>query len=353
MISDVLIVIVPLVMSFVIGLALTPGLSDLMYRNRLWKRSARGNTIDNPNISAAFVDVHDDTAETSTPRIGGVVIWSAVLITIILVWVISKIFPTEAAGKLDFLSRGQTLLPLFGFVVASLIGLGDDLLQIFGHGKFFIDGISRGQRILIVTGIGLIGAFWFFTRLDISAISVPFGGMWELGWLFIPFFVAVVLGTFSSGIIDGLDGLAGGVFVSQFAAFATIAFFQSQFDLAAFSAAIAGGILAFLWFNIPPARFYMGETGVMGLTVTLALIAFFTDQVLLLPVIAFPLVVTSGSAIMQMVYRKVTGGKRLFKIAPLHHHFQAIGWSKEKITMRYWIVSLVCSIMGIMLAMLG
>lgn len=352
MVSDVLIVIVPLVMSFLIGVALTPGLSDVMYRNKLWKRSARGDTRDNPNISTTFVDVHDNQAETSTPRVGGVVIWAAVLITIILVWIISKIFPSEVAAKLDFLSRGQTLLPLFGFVVASLIGLGDDLLQIFGRGKFFIDGISRSQRILIVTGIGLIGAFWFFTRLDISTINIPFGGVWDLGWFFIPFFVAVVLGTFSSGIIDGLDGLAGGVFVSQFAAFATIAFFQSQFDLAAFAAAVAGGILAFLWFNIPPARFYMGETGVMGLTVTLALIAFFTDQVLILPVIAFPLVVTSGSAILQITYRKLTG-KRLLKIAPLHHHFQAIGWSKEKITMRYWIVSLVCSIMGIMLALLG
>lgn len=352
MISDLLIVIVPLVMSFVIGVIITPGLSDIMYRHKLWKRSARGDKTDNPEISDTFLAVHN-TAETHTPRVGGVVIWISVLLTIIFVWVIAKVVPTVGADKLDFLSRGQTLLPLFGFVVASLIGLGDDLLQIYGKGKLFIDGISRRERVLIVTGIGLIGAFWFFTRLGISSINVPFAGPLELGWFFIPFFVIVVLATFSSGIIDGIDGLAGGVFVSQFAAFATIAFFQSQFDLAAFAAAIAGGLLAFLWFNIPPARFYMGETGVMGLTITLALLAFFTDQVIVFLIIAFPLVVTSLSTILQMSYRRITGGKKLFKIAPLHHHLEVLGWSREKITMRYWIVSLVCSISGIIVALVG
>lgn len=353
MISSIFKVLFPLMLSFVIGVMLTPVLSEIMYRRKLWKRSARGNKVENPDISSEFCAVHDDVAELSTPRVGGVIIWSSVLLTIILIWLVSQFSPGELTQKLDFLSRNQTLLPLFGFVMASLVGLMDDLLQIFGQGSFFRDGLSRIERVVIVVGMGLIGGFWFFTRLDVSSIAIPFSDHLELGWLFVPFFAIVVLGTFSSSIIDGIDGLAGGVLASQFAAFGTIAFFQGQFDLAAFCAAIAGATLAFLWFNIPPARFYLGETGIMGLTITLALVAFFTDQVLLLIVIALPLVVTSLSAIVQMIYRKITGGKKLFRIAPLHHHLQAIGWSSEKITMRYWIISLVCSLAGVIIALIG
>jgi len=154
-------------------------------------------------------------------------------------------------------------------------------------------------------------------------------------------------------VIDGLDGLAGGVLASVFAAFSVIAFFNDQIDISALSGAIAGAILAFLWFNIPPARFYMGETGMMALTVVLAVIAFLTDSVLLLPIIALPLVATSASVILQVhIFHKLLK-RKLFRVTPLHHHFQALGWSREKVVMRYWIVSIISAITGLILALVS
>ena len=144
----------------------------------------------------------------------------------------------------------------------------------------------------------------------------------------------------------------------MFAAYGGIAFYQQQIDLAAFCATIAGGILAFLWFNIPPARFYMTETGTMGLTITLTVVAFMTDTLgggyglLVLPIIALPLVITVLSNIIQIASKKFRG-KKVFLVAPLHHHFEAIGWPSYKVTMRYWVFSLVCAILGISLALIG
>ncbi len=163
----------------------------------------------------------------------------------------------------------------------------------------------------------------------------------------------VALGTFSGGVIDGIDGLSGGVLASIFGAYAVIALANNQIDIAAFSGVITGAILAFLWFNIPPARFYMGETGIMGLTITLATLAFMTDSVLILPIVALPLVITSGSVILQILSKKFRAGKRIFKLAPIHHHFEAIGWSSYKVTMRFWVFSVMFSIVGIILAIIS
>jgi len=171
--------------------------------------------------------------------------------------------------------------------------------------------------------------------------------------LIIPFFIIVALATFSGGVIDGIDGLSGGVFASIFAAYSAIAFANNQIDIATFSGVITGVTLAFLWFNIPPARFYMGETGIMGLTITLAALAFLTDSVLILPIVALPLVITSFSDIIQMISKKLRNGKRVFRVAPLHHHFEVIGWSRYKITMRYWVLSIVFAIIGIILAIIS
>ena len=173
--------------------------------------------------------------------------------------------------------------------------------------------------------------------------------------LIIPFFVVLTWSLYASGVIDGIDGLSGGVFASVFTAYLGIAFVQEQFQLAAFCATIVGAILAFLWYNIPPARFWMTETGSMALTLTLATIVFMTDTlgdghgIFLLLIAGLPLVVTVFSNIIQMTYRK-TVGKKFFRIAPLHHHFEAIGWPSYKVTMRYWIISIVCALLSVALA---
>jgi phospho-N-acetylmuramoyl-pentapeptide-transferase len=355
MFSEMLKVIIPGFLTFLIGIGLTPFVASFLYKHKLWKRSSRAiETTEKPEdeINPAFKEIHNEQAELNTPRVGGVLIWGSVLLTIFVFWIVSRFMPLPEREIFDFISRGQTWLPLFTLIVGSLLGLADDLFQILGKGKVFLEGIDRKVRIFAVSLIGLIGAWWFFAKLGITAISVPFtSGSLELGWIFVPFFIIVVLATFSSSVIDGIDGLAGGVMMIIYSAFAMIAFSKGLYDIAAFCSAISGGLLAFLWFNIPPARFYMGDTGMLGLTITLAIVSFLTDSVLLLPIVAFPLVVTSLSSFIQIISKRVFK-KKVFKIAPLHHHFEALGWSRERITMRYWVITGVFAMLGVIISLL-
>lgn len=347
---DVLKVVVPSVLTFFIGIFITPFFTNLFYKHKMWKKSARTEAGDITNDH--FSKVHNTSAELSTPRIGGVIIWISVFLTVIVIYLLSVLFPTNLTEKLNFFSRSQTLIPLATLLLASLIGLVDDLLQIFGKGGYAKDPlIYRKIKIICITLIGLVISFWFFDKLEATSIHIPFDGELELGLWFIPFFVLVMLAVFSSSVIDGMDGLAGGVMAVIFTSYSVIAFINNQIDIAALCAVLAGGILAFLWFNIPPARFYMGETGMLGLTVTLSVVAFLTNSVLVLPIIAIPLVATSLSDILQMTSYKYFGKRRVFKVAPLHHHFEAIGWSREKIVMRYWIISVVFAIVGVIVSL--
>lgn len=344
---DILKIIVPTVMTFCIGISITPIFTRYFYKYKMWKKSARIHS----DTSETFGTIHNTENELSTPRLGGMIIWVAVFLTVAVIYLASLLFPfLPVIQGLDFFSRSQTVVPLAAFFLAAIIGLLDDLLQIFGQGSYSRDPlIYRKVKIVFITLIGLSLALWFYYKLDFISVHVPFVGEWFLGWWFIPFFVIVMLATFSTSVIDGLDGLAGGVFASCFTALAVIAFLGSQYDISALSGAIAGGILAFLWFNVPPARFYMGESGAVGLTVVLAVLAFLTDSVLLLPVIALPLVATSASVIIQTKGYKYFNKRRVFLVAPLHHHFQALGWPREKVVMRYWIVSVICAISGVIL----
>lgn len=302
-----------------------------------------------------FNSLHKDR-EVSVPRLGGIIIWLSAFITTIIFWFFAQIFD-GTFSKLDFLSRDQTWIPLFVLMTGAFIGLVDDMLEIMGTGGNYAGGLSLRKRLVLVAVISLSISLWFYFKLDVSSITIPFVGITNLNLYFIPVFVLVTLFIYSGGIIDGIDGLAGGVFGSIFAAYAGIAFFQDQINLAAFCAVIVGSIFAFLWFNIPPARFYMSETGSMSLTITLAIIAFMTDSMVegrgiaVLPIIALPLVVTSLSVIIQVISKKLRNGKKVFLVAPLHHHFEAIGWPAYKVTMRYWIVSVVCAIFGVILAL--
>lgn len=343
---DILKIIGPTILTFFIGIFITPFFTKYFYKYKMWKKSARTNS----DTSDTFKTIHNTDNELSTPRVGGVIIWVSVLLAVAVIYILSLVFPTQAIGELNFFSRSQTVVPLGAFFLAALIGLFDDLLQIFGQGSYARDPlIYRKIKILFVTLIALSIGLWFYYKLDFISIHIPFDGTWVLGIWFVPVFIIVMLGTFSTSVIDGLDGLAGGVLASCFTAFAVIAFLGDQYDISALSGAIAGGIMAFLWFNIPPARFYMGESGMLALTVVLSVIAFLTDSVLLLPIIALPLVVTSLSVILQVNCYKFFNKRRIFRVAPLHHHFQAIGWPREKVVMRYWIVSVVCAITGVIL----
>ncbi len=344
-------VLLPAFIAFVFGIAITPWLTHYMYKYKMWKRKSRSKeNLD--AMSVEFKKIHNENGEMNTPRVGGVIVWLSVIAVIVIIAVISFFFPNTATLKLNFLSRNQTLLPVVALLFASIIGLIDDLLQIYGKSTDNSDGISRWLRIFIVLLIGLVGALWFYTKLDLLAIHVPFVGDFDLGIFFIPFFMLVTLGLFTGSVIDGIDGLAAGVMASAYGAYALIAFEQQQYDIAAFCATIIGGLLAFLWFNIPPARYYLSETGMLGLTITLSIVAFMTGQVVVLPLIAFPLIITSASSTIQIVSKKYFH-KKVFKIAPLHHHFEAIGWPSYKVTMRYWVMSVICAVLGTIIALLG
>ncbi len=343
-------VFAPTTIAFFIGLAITPILTDFLYKHRLWKKRA-GKTSPDGHNTPIFNKLHEHK-EVGTPRMGGIIIWASALLTIAIIWIISQIFPTEITLKLDFLSRNQTWLPLFTFISASILGLIDDFLQVQEPGSTYNSGLSFRNRLSVVIILGLAGGWWFYTKLGVETIHIPFMGDLMVGIWLIPIFAAVMTAMFSSSVIDGLDGLSGGVMSIIFTAYAGIAFFQNQVDLAAFCAVIAGGTLAFLWFNIPPARFYMSETGILGLTTTLTVIAFLTDSVLWLPLIALPLFVTSLSVVIQLASKKLRKGKKVFLVAPLHHHFEAIGWPAYKVVMRYWVISVIAALIGMILILL-
>lgn len=345
-------IFLPSMIAFTIGILMTPVVTKYFYQWKLWKRTSRA--VDNPDaMSEAFQKIHNDTKETGTPRVGGIIIWGSVLLTIALVYFLKLTVDGPVFGKLDFLSRNQTLIPLLALVFGGLFGLFEDLVEIFTD-RFAAmkQGLPSKYLVIIVACIGLVASLWFFGKLGMKDIYVPFVGYWHVGAWFIPIFILVTLGTFSSRVIDGIDGLAGGVMAITYGAFGIIAFMQNQIDIATFCFVVAGGILAFLWFNIPPARFYMGETGMLGLTLALACIVFLVDGVFLLPIIGALLVATSFSSTVQ-IFSKRYFGKKVFLVAPLHHHFQALGWSREKITMRYWVLSLMFAILGVVIAIIG
>lgn len=348
---DVLKVVIPSVLTFFVGIIITPFFTNIFYKYKMWKKSPRTNS---GMTTDDFGKFHNTEEELSTPRIGGVIIWVSVLLTVLIIYLLSLIFPTDITLKLNFFSRSQTFVPLGALILASLVGLADDLLQIFGRGSYAQDPlIYRKIKVVFVSLIGLAIAYWFYDKLEISSIHIPFGGELQLGLWFIPFFVFVMLGVFSTSVVDGMDGLSGGIMSVIFIAFSVIAYVHNQIDISALCAVISGGTLAFLWFNIPPARFYMGETGMVGLTVTLSVIAFLTNSVLILPIIAIPLVATSLSVIMQITSYKYFGKRRVFKVAPLHHHFEASGWTRAKVVMRYWVITVVFAMVGVILALVS
>ena len=357
MIIDVVKVFIPAVVSFIIGITVTPIFTAYLYKHRMWKKQG-GKVAPDGKSTPIFNTLHKDR-EVGTPKMGGIIIWFSAAATTVIFWLLAELSPGGIFTKLDFLSRNQTWLPLFALIQGGLVGLIDDFLEIKGGGDHIAGGLSLRKRLAVVSLIGLAAALWFYFKLDVHTIGLPFVGDIEVSFLFIPIFILVMLAIYSGGVIDGIDGLAGGIFAGIFAAYSVIAFYQNQIDLAAFGAVIVGAILAFLWFNIPPARFYMSETGTMSLTIVLGIFAFMTDSlgdghgIVALPIIALPLVLTSLSVILQLTSKKLRHGKKVFLVAPLHHHFEAKGWPPYKVVMRFWVIGVIFAVMGVVLALIG
>ena len=353
---DVIKVLAPSSLAVIIGILLTPILTNFLYKNEMWKKKG-GKKQSDGSATPVFDSLHKEK-EVGTPKMGGIVIWASAFLAGTLVWIVSRLAPTDQFLKLDFVSRSQTWLPFGALIIGGLTGLIDDFMEVKGTGDHVAGGLSLKKRLSIVTVIGLLSGGWFYFKLSVASVAIPFFGQLHLGLIFIPIFALVMIAIYSGGVIDGIDGLAGGVFAAIFAAYSVIAFFQHQIDLSAFCAVVVGGLLAFLWFNIPPARFYMSETGSMALTVSLTVVAFMTDTLgdghglSVLPIIALPLVITTLSNILQNTSKKFRRGKKIFHIAPVHHHFEAVGWPAYKVTMRYWIISVVAAGIGIILALI-
>lgn len=350
MIPDVVKTILPAILAFAVGIFATPFLTDWLYENKMWKKSSVKKSVDGQDAILTN-KLHNDE-ERKTPRMGGIIVWGSVVVVAIFLAIISSFSDNALLEKISFLSRNQTWLVFFTIITMSLVGALDDYLVCNDKGTYKGGGLSLTTRLVFVTLVALAGAWWFYVKLGVMGIFIPTIGIVNLGLFFIPIFIIFMLGLYSGGIIDGVDGLAGGVFGIMYSAFAIIAFYNNQIDIAAFCMAVAGGLLAFLWFNIPPARFFLSETGTMGLTTTLVVIAFLTNSVFVLPIIALPLIVTTLSTIIQIVSKKCRGGKKVFLIAPLHNHFQALGWPASKVTMRYWVISLLCAITGVIIILL-
>lgn len=346
---DLIRVLVPATTSFVVGMILAPIVTHYLYANKAWKKRGGKDAFDGTTASE-FNRLHKAN-EIRAPRMGGIVVWLAAFITIFGTALVARFLPTRF-GHLDFLSRSQTWIPLSALLVGSLVGLLDDLLVIRPQAE----GLKLRYRLLVVLILSLVIGWWFWAKLGVVSIDIPFAHPLVIGWLIIPFFVLLSLALYASGVIDGIDGLSGGVFASVFASYTIIAFAQNQINLSAFCATIVGALLAFLWFNIPPARFYMTDTGTMGLTLALAVVVFLTDNlgggvgIAVLPVIGALLVVTVASDILQILWKRFFG-RKLLRIAPLHHHFEALGWPGPKVVMRYWVLSVVFAVAGVIIAL--
>lgn len=328
-------------LAFIFAIALTPILTNFLYKYKL------GKQIRNSGATPIFSKLHAHKA--GTPTMGGILIWGTVLVFMVFFSFLADVFPGEIFKYLNFFSRSETLLPLGVLIASALIGLIDDWLDVSGHGMFGGGGLKLRHRLLIYTIIALAGAAWFYFKLDWTVFHVPFLGNFEISWWYIPVFVFVIVATsFSVNETDGLDGLAGGTLLIAFASYAIIAFALGRYELAAFCGVILGALLAFLWFNIPPARFYMGDTGAMSLGVTLGVIAMLTNSALLLPLIGLIFVIESCSVLIQLLSKKIRK-KKVFLSSPIHHHFQAIGWPESKIVMRFWVISALGAILALII----
>lgn len=350
---DVLKVLFTGLMAFGVAFLITPLWTNILYKYKIGIKIKK-NSVDGKKLT--FVSkLHANKA--GTPTMGGLIVWMAVLILIFasdyLFPTIAKIFNTNFIARLDFLSRPQTWLPLFALVTAGVLGLFDDYMSVKGIGSNKGGGMRFAMRFWWLFAIAALGAWWFFYKLGWDKLHLSAIGDFSIGWWYIPLFIFVILFTaISSNETDGLDGLNGGVLFMAFASFAIISFAQNKVDLAAFCAAISGALLAFLWFNIYPARFIMGDTGAISLGTTLGVVAMLNNAIIPLFIIVFIYVLESGSVCIQLTSKKFFGQK-VFLAAPIHHHFEAKGWPEPKVVMRAWIISIVFAAVGVIVGILG
>jgi phospho-N-acetylmuramoyl-pentapeptide-transferase len=322
-------------LSFLASTALTPLYTSAAFSGQWWKK-ARTHAITG-EAAKVYQKLHAAKHARNIPTMAGVIfVLSTVLVTV--------------AGNL---SRSETWLPLAAMVGAGLIGLFDDIINVRGIGGN-IAGMRAKVKALLLVGIALVGGWWFYQKLGVDAVHVPFFGDWRLGLLIIPLFVLVLFSTaVAVNFTDGLDGLAGGLSAIAFGTYAIIALIEGKYGLAGFCMTIVGALLSYTWFNIYPARFFMGDVGSFALGTALGVVAMLTNTVFILPVIGIVFLAEISSVSLQIASKKLRNGKKIFLSSPIHHHFEAIGWPETKVTMRFWVIGQVAAFLGLLLFILG
>lgn len=321
--------------SFLLAMLMTPLYTYMAYKYEWWKKPRQTDITGRP--ATILNQLHGAKLKRLIPTMAGVIFVACAGVTTLLF----------------NLSRSETWLPLAALAGAGAIGLLDDIINIRGSGKG-VAGLPSKFKLWLTTLIALIGGWFFYFKLEVSSISVPWVGDVHIGWLIIPLFVLVIVATANAvNISDGLDGLAGGLTAIAFGAYTIIAILEQRYGVAGFCMAMVGALLSYTWFNIYPARFFMGDVGSFALGTSLGVVAMLTDTVVLLPVIGAVFVAEAGSVILQVASKKLRNGKKIFRIAPVHHHFEAIGWPETKVTMRFWVIGQVFGVMGVILYLLG
>lgn len=317
--------------AFCVAMLLTPVYTHFAYKYKWWKTSRTHSTTGEVLQVIAKLRI-----KRTIPRMAGMISVAAIT----FVTVVSN------------LSREQTWLPLAGLIGGGIVGLIDDIINVRGKGGK-VAGLRAPIKFAMITSIALLSALFFYYKLGYTTIQVPFAGQWALGWLLIPLFVLGVVSTSNAvNISDGVDGLAGGLLLSAYGSFGVIAILQGNFGLAGFCFTVVGALLSYIWFNIPPARFVMGDVGSFSLGMALGIVAMLTDTLFLLPLICLVFVAEAGSTLVQILSKKILH-RKIFLAAPVHHHLEATGWPKTKVTMRFWIIGQVCGVLGIILALTG
>ena len=320
---------------FLLSMMLTPVYTHFAYKYKFWKKQKK-TTVDGEALPV-MTKLHAHKFKRAFPTMAG-------LIGIISVTVVTWIFN---------LDRGQTWLPLVGFLGGSFVGVIDDTINIFGTGRGAA-GLRGPVKFFLITIVGVVLGWFFAYKLGWTTILVPFIGNFEVGaiWMVLIFAFAVVATSNAVNITDGLDGLSGGLAMLAYGAFGVIALFQDNMLLFGFCMTVVGWLLSYIWFNVPPARFMMGDTGSFALGAGLGVISMMTNSFLLLPIIGLPFVIETSSSLIQLCSKKFFH-KKVFISAPLHHHLEALGWGEAKIVMRFWIIACVCAIIGVFLAAVG
>lgn len=320
--------------AFLLAMALTPIYTFFAYKYRFWKQQ-RSSSITGENLEV-FTKLHAKKFRHSIPTMAGI-------ISVIAIALVTVVFN---------LDRGQTWLPLFALILGGIVGLADDIINIRGHGTG-VAGMRSGLKFLMISLIALVLGWYFYSKLGYNSIHVPFAGDLVLGWWIVPAVAFVIVATGNAvNITDGLDGLAGGLLAVSFGTFGVIALLQGNTGIAGFCFTTVGALLAYLWFNIYPARFFMGDVGSFAFGVSLGVVAMLTNTLLLLPLIGILFVVEAGSSLLQIISKRLFG-RRIFLSAPIHHHLEAVGWPEVKVTMRFWVIACVAGFAGLLVAMAG